>query len=223
MKGPAIDAFDVRVDLRGFWSGVRDQGGRSSCLACAASDAHAHSHKRDQPLSAEFLFFHAGQLMPGKTVAAGLTFSAVHKVLHKEGQPDEKAWPYASSQPDPWTPPTMGPERWYGSLESTAADVATIIKTLGASRPVILGVRLTPDFLALRAAPYVIPPGGTGFGGHAILAIGLADHLKHGSLILTRNSWGSKWGDGGCGWLSVDYLTDKLIGYRVVNPLPGPK
>ena len=173
-------------------------------------------------MSAEFLFFHAAQLMPGKNVVAGLTFTAVKQALHAEGQPDEREWPYTTTQPNPWTPPTVS-QRWYGSLEAPAPDVQAIIAALETQLPVILGVRLTPEFIGLRAAPYIIPRGGRGFGGHAVLAIGLADDREHGSLILIRNSWGANWGESGCGWLSVDYLTDKLIGHRVVSPVRNPK
>lgn len=218
MTGASANAPGARVDLRSEWDTVRDQGYRNSCLACATSDAHAHGHKRRQPLSAEFLFFHAGQLMPGKNVAAGLTFAVVDQALQAEGQPDEAEWPYTKTQPSPWTPPAVS-QRWYGSLASTAIDIRLIIQTLETQRPMVLGVRLTPAFLALMTAPYIIPAAGAGFGGHAVLAIGLADHPTHGSLILVRNSWGAGWGENGCGWLCTDYLNDKLIGYRVVRPL----
>lgn len=220
MKSAGTDVLDVRVDLRSAWSAVRDQGSRSSCLACATSDAHAHSHERRQPLSAEFLFFQAGQLMPGKNVAAGLTFSAIEGALKTEGQPDEAEWPYANTQPSPWLPPAVT-QRWYGSLTSIATDIQSITTSIEGQRPVILGVRLTAAFLTLTAAPYIIPAAGKGVGGHAVLAIGLANHPAHGSLILVRNSWGAKWGEQGSGWLSTDYLNDKLIGYRLVDPLPA--
>jgi C1A family cysteine protease len=221
MTGAGADSLDIRVDLRGAWAGVRDQGSRSACVACATSDAHAHCHKRDRPLSAEFLFFHAGQLMPAKSVADGLTFTAVNQALQAEGQPDETEWPYASAQPNPWMPPPVS-QRWHGSLGSTVTGVQAIINTVETQRPVVLGVRLTPEFVGLGTAPYVIPSTGRGFGGHAVLAVGLADHPRHGSLVLVRNSWGANWGDDGCGWLCTGYLTDNLIGYRVVNPLPNP-
>ena len=218
MNRASADAIDVRVDMRNTFGAVRDQGHRSSCLACAASDAHAHSHKLNQPLSAEFLLFHAGQLMPRQNVAAGLTFHVVDKALQTEGQPLETEWPYAGTQPSPWTPPAVT-QRWYGTLPSSAANINVIINTVEAQVPVILGVRLTAEFLALKAAPYIIPAGGNGFGGHALLAIGLADHPSHGSLILVRNSWGTTWGQGGCAWLCTTYLNDKLIGYRSVSPV----
>lgn len=208
----------VQIDLRSAWNAVRDQGSRSSCLACATSDAHAQSHSLDRQLSVEFLFFHAGQLMPGKNVAAGLTFAVVDAALQAEGQPDDAEWPYAMTQPDPWIPPTVS-QRWYGSLQSDAGDIRAITRSLESGQPVVLGLRLTAEFLALNTPPYIIPAAGRGFGGHAVLAVGLAHHVNHGSLLLVRNSWGAKWAEGGYGWVCADYLVDKLIGYRVVSPL----
>lgn len=211
----------IRVDLREYCGNVRDQGARSACLACAASDAHAHAHERRQPLSAEFLFYQAGQLMPGKGVTAGLTFAAVNTALKAHGQPDEKEWPYSLKQPDPWQPPAIT-TRWYGSLHTPTADVATIVTTIEARQPVILGVKLSAGFYSLTSSPFVIPATGAGFGGHAVLAVGLADYASVGELILIRNSWGSAWGDQGHGWLPTSYLHDKLIGYRSVAAGAAP-
>ena len=184
-------------------------------MACAASDAHAHAHKRRRALSAEFLFYHAGQLMPGKSGTAGLTFTAVDSALKAQGQPDEEEWPYSLSPPNPWNPPAVT-MRWYGSLSTAAAGVAAIVKTIESGHPVILGVKLSAGFYSVPAAPFLIPAAGPGFGGHAVLGVGIADYAPAGELILIRNSWGSAWGDEGHAWLPTAYLHDKLIGYRTV-------
>ena len=54
-------------------------------------------------------------------------------------------------------------------------------------------------------------------GGHAVLAIGYDDHIvlsgNPGSTtgaFLIRNSWGTKWGQGGYGWLPYEYLLKGL-------------
>lgn len=205
----------IRVDLRKAWETVRDQGGRSACLACAASDAHAHAHERRRPLSAEFLFYHAAQMMPGRVVTAGLTFAAVDAALKAHGQPDEDEWPYSATPPSPWNPPTVT-TRWYGSLHTAAADIATIVSRIESRQPVVLGLRLSTGFYSVTTAPFVIPALGPGFGGHAVLGVGMADYAPAGELILIRNSWGSTWGDQGYAWLPTAYLHDKLIGYRTI-------
>jgi Papain family cysteine protease len=207
----------IRIDLRKAWKIVRDQGGRSACLACAASDAHAHAHERRRPLSAEFLFYHAAQLMPGKDVTAGLTFPVTDSALQMQGQPDEDEWPYSVTPPSPWNPPTVT-TRWYGSLHrsANAADVVKIVSSIESRQPVVLGVRLTTDFYTVTRDPFVIPAFGPGFGGHAVLGVGVADYAPVGELILIRNSWGPTWGDKGYAWLPTVYLRDKLIDYRTV-------
>lgn len=211
----------IRVDLRDAWGSVRDQGPRGACLACAASDAHAHAHERRRPLSAEFLFYHAGQLMPGKDVTAGLTFSAVDTALKNQGQPDEDEWPYSPMPPNPWVPPAVK-ELWYGRLGGPSADVAVIVKTLESRQPVVLGLKLTAAFYNLPTSPFVLPASGVGFGGHAVLAVGIADYEPIGELILIRNSWGRAWGDKGHAWLPTAYLHDKLIEYCTIMPSNAP-
>lgn len=209
--------IQVKVDLRERWKTVRDQGARASCLACAATDAHTHGHALSESLSAEFLFYQAGQRMPRGDVSAGLTFDAVDNALQAEGQPLEAEWPYQSVTPTPWTPPSVT-RRWYGELTDLRAAVAGIEATLSGGTPVVIGLRLTSEFLAFVRRPYIIPSTGRGFGGHAVLAVGLGHEKANGTLILIRNSWGEAWGAKGHAWLAQRYLDDKLIGYRTLTP-----
>ncbi|MGB3624695.1 MAG: hypothetical protein WA989_02640, partial [Henriciella sp.] len=59
------------IDLRSSFKPVRTQGARMSCLACAATDAHAHMAASAEPFSAEYLFYHAVQNMPGADPSRG--------------------------------------------------------------------------------------------------------------------------------------------------------
>lgn len=213
-----LDVIDTQIDLRTAWTGVRDQGVRNACLACAASDAHMHCQSLSRPLSAEFLFYHGGQRMPGQDARAGLTFEVIEDALQTEGQPDEEEWPYQDAQPSPWIPPVVT-KRWYGGMPATSpGSVDQVVTTVRAGHPVVLGLRLTIEFVNLQKAPFVVPAVGKGYGGHAVLAVGVGHESRLGELILIRNSWGSTWGIGGHGWLPVPYLDDKLIGHRIVAP-----
>lgn len=216
MIGPSGSDIDIEIDLRGVLPPVRDQRQRNSCLACATSDAHAHSHVRDHPLSAEFLFFHAAQLMPGANGNNGLTFAAAEQALRDSGQPDEGDWPYQDTQPDPWAPPTVG-RCWHGSMTS-ALGVPGIVASLKSQKPVVLGISMTTGFLN-PAKPYVVSAVGMGIGRHAVLAVGLGKNTAKGSILLIRNSWGIGWGNLGHAWLEIGYLADKLIGYQSVSAL----
>lgn len=209
---------EIEVDMRSYWSGVRDQGPRPACLACTTSDAHMHSHKRTQALSAEFLFYHSAQRMPNRDARAGLTFVAADDALRTAGQPDENDWPYQRTQPDPWQPPVIK-TCWYGELkDATTNNADQIAAVLRSSTPVVLGIELTAAFFDPQA-PYIIPAGGNGFGGHAVLAIGLGRTTDGCRLILIRNSWGVRWAMRGHAWLAEDYLAHKLIGARTLTAL----
>lgn len=210
----SVGGITASIDLRGLWAGVRDQGHRPTCLACAASDGHSAAHALDHHLSAEYLFYHGTQQMPLKDPGDGLTFEVAHSALIANGQPSELEWPYQLSMPDPWLPPPVK-KLWFGEL-SGFTTVASIFDVLAQGAPVVLGVRIVAGFLNVQTPPHVIDPSGPGAGGHAVLAVGIGrrSSAANDDLLLIRNSWGPLWGEGGYAWLPVEYLSDKLIGGR---------
>lgn len=216
-----VGGIEVLADLRGHWTGVRDQGARPTCLACATSDAHAHAHQLDHPLSAEYVFYMAAQQMPGKTAPAGLSFQAAELALRHNGQPREVTCPYQPKPVDAWAPPSCD-ELWYGDLSTWFGAGQDVVDTIISGIPVVLAVSLVPGFMRVQAAPHIIEATGSPAGGHAVLAVGCGRSSKAGpiDLILVRNSWGFRWGFGGHAWLPLQYLKDKLIGARKVDALP---
>lgn len=207
----------IDIDLRAHWHTVRDQGTRASCLACAAADAHSLCHGLEAALSVEYLFCQAGKRMPNGDVSAGLTFEAADAALQTDGQPLEAEWPYLPATPSPWTPPPVK-KRWYGALINPAVAATDVEAALRARTPVVLGIRLTSAFFESGDEPHVLPARGAGFGGHAVLALGLGRAPTHGTVLLIRNSWGTRWRSNGYAWLPQAYLEDKLIGYRTLAP-----
>lgn len=205
------------VDLRGELQAVRDQGDRSTCLACATSDAHALIHNC-MPLSAEFLFYHAIQIAKVGNVADGITFEEASVALAQNGQPSELEWPYSMTQPDPWAPPVVT-KIWRGDLEHSDADAsAAIMERVSSGQPVILGIRISAALLSPSQPHFTIPADGDGFGGHAVLVIGFGQDPIGQQFFLIQNSWGTSWADEGRAWLSTEYVKDKLIGYASVVP-----
>jgi len=209
------DALHVEIDLRASLGGVRDQGTRNSCLSCAASDAHMHLHALTHALSAEFLYHHAGLLMPGGNGTRGLSFSAVDQTLKLDGQPSELECPYQATDSNPWVPPNIS-KLWHGKLSDGAGQITEIVESVRQRQPVVIAIQLTGDFLGVNSPPYIVATGGPAFGGHAVLAVGLGIDQSHGNLVLIRNSWGSGWGDSGHAWLASDYLANNMIGFRKV-------
>lgn len=88
----------VTQDLRAMFGPARDQGERPTCLAFAASDAHAALRQPWSPLSCEFAFYHA-QRRAGRPPSSGASLRFMLTALKDDGQPAEGDWPYLDALP----------------------------------------------------------------------------------------------------------------------------
>lgn len=208
------------IDLRHYWVGVRDQGMRSSCLACSSSDCHTYAHGLGDPLSVEFLFHQASKRMPGANSSTGLTFDAVTDTLKSDGQCAESQWPYSLTPPSPWTQPSGITDLWRGDTKFMKLGAcATLVPLLQAGTPVVLAVRMRESFHSVAAPHYTIADAGTYLGAHAVVAAGIGRDSTRGVQILIRNSWGFQWGFGGYAWLPASYVESNLLGFSSVKAI----
>ena len=76
----------IARDLRPLFGEVRDQGERPTCLAFAASDAHAALRGPWAALSVEFAFFNA-QRRANRSAKVGALLSTMLDTLREDGQP----------------------------------------------------------------------------------------------------------------------------------------
>src|SRR5689334_8919277 len=135
----------VFLDLRPSFGPVRNQGQRPTCMAFAASDAHAGLRPGWTPLSCEFAFYHA-QRRAGRPPSKGALLSAMLEALREDGQPEESGWPYLPATPtDPasWAPPATVGALFGRDGEETVATVNDVIAELDAGRPMILLLMLS--------------------------------------------------------------------------------
>lgn len=204
----------ISADLRAFFGVARNQGARPTCLAFAASDAHAALREGWAPLSCEYAFFHA-QRRAGRMPNTGALLSSMLEALRKDGQPEESGWPYLSATPADaasWAPPReIG--KLYGRNGATAThSIDRVIQELDQARPVIVLTMLSRAFYQRNPQGVVDPAPGEQpepDRRHAVVAVG------HGRVdgqraVLVRNSWGPSWGDAGYGW-----LTERFLGPRI--------
>ena len=202
------------VDLRPLFGPARDQRQRPTCLAFAASDAHAAVRAAWDALSPEYAFYHA-QRRAGRSPAQGALLPAMLDALRQDGQPLEYGWPYLTETPDStsWLPPaTVGPrfgragEKFGPSLDRLAAE-------LDQGRPAIILLTLSRSFYLPDSRTVIDLVAGEApepDRRHAVIAVG------HGTVdgqraVLIRNSWGARWGNAGHGWLTERFLEQHMF------------
>lgn len=211
----------VLKDLRSELGAARNQGPRPTCLAFAASDAHAALRPGWSPLSCEFAFYHA-QRRSGRSPDSGATVPDMLAALRNDGQPEESGWLYLPATPTDvagWQPPALtGPLFGRAGATYPCAFDALVVE-LDQGRSVILLLMLSRSFYAPSADAVIRPaPGETPEPArrHAVLAV------AHGSVdgepaILVRNSWGPGWGSGGHAWLTETFMAPRLFGAALLT------
>jgi hypothetical protein len=214
-------SFDIRVDLRPQFGQPRDQGRRPTCLAFASSDLHASLRTTQfEPLSAEFAFYHAAQRKRGVfNPHAGVSLRSMLEAIEKDGQPQESGWPYLMQLPidsTAYKPPSDPGPLFRRSGEYKISSFDVICQSLDNRIPLLIAFVPTIQFHRARSGVPVrstlgdIPSG----SAHAVVAVGWG---KEGTerLVLVRNSWGAKWAENGCAWLSESYLAPRL--YAIIT------
>lgn len=201
-------------DLRHMFGAVRDQGARPTCMAFAASDAHAAARPGWTELSCEYAYYHAVKRDGGKP-DDGSTLSGMMAAIEKDGQPVETDWSYLAKVPsdlNQWRPPAKPDQVFKRAAERGRGAVPKLVDSLDNGTPVIVTMCLSDAFYLPDTDGVVDvnePP--DPHRRHAVVAVG---HGMNGSkrLILIRNSWGPAWGMDGHAWLSEMYLAPRLSG-----------
>jgi len=136
--------------------------------------------------------------------------------LRVDGQPCEFGWPYLAETPNDgasWTPPPDVGALFRHDGRESSFSLNDIMGELDRGRPVIALLMLSRSFF-LPSGQAVIDPAPDEAPEpahrHAVVAVG------HGTVdeqraILIRNSWGSKWGDEGHGWVTEKFLGGRLF------------
>lgn len=209
------------TDLRAMFGPARDQSPRPTCLAFAASDAHAALRAGWDPLSAEWAYYHA-LVHDGRAVGGGTTLPAMLHTLEHTGQPLEQDWPYIAQDltpQDTWYKPPAGIATLHQRHGSNiTALLATICAHLDNRAPVIVIMSVSPAFYSGGDNDFVIDSAEATIPQrlHAVVAVGYGTR-SNDHLLLIRNSWGTSWGDGGHAWLSERYLTPRLTEAAVLK------
>ena len=208
-------SISISVDLRGRFGPVRNQGGRPTCIAFAASDTHSFARGSDDYLSVEYAFYHAVQRKKPIDPTQGVSMPTILDAIKADGQPPEHVWPYLPVLPNPlssWAPPNNAAPIFRHGLVTQAATTSTIITALDGGQPALLAALISEQFHR-PPSDYIIRTvaGDRDAGNHALIAVGHGTSANN-TVILVRNSWGVRWADQGYIWVTSDYLAGRLFG-----------
>lgn len=224
------------VDLREWCSAVEDQLSLGSCTAHAGVGIVEYFEKRasGKHLEASRLFLYkATRNLMQVTGDTGAWLRDTMGALVLCGVPAEKYWPYNLNKFDnePGSFVYALADNYQSlkyfchdpqGLDLPAADILSSVKTyLEAGIPSMFGFWGFQSFEESENSGDIPYPckGESAQWGHAVVAIGYDDNriikntkcnTQTKGALLIRNSWGSAWGDSGCGWLPYEYVLNRL-------------
>lgn len=212
-------------DISSMFGPARNQLARPTCLAFAASDAHAALRSGWAPLSCEYIFFHA-QRRANRLPSVGAILSTMLEAIRLDGQPEEIGWPYLSATPADarsWMPPKQVGALYRRNGKTPGLTFDAIADEITSGHPVILLTMLSRSFFRPSSDGIVHPETAENpepERRHAVIGVGHGKADGH-RAILVRNSWGAGWGVGGYAWLTEAFLKPRLFAIAMLTEDPN--
>ena len=203
-----------KIDWTPKMSPVRGQGQEGTCVGFAATTGmKEYQEKLDYQklviLSPRFLYSECKKI-DGMPREEGTTIRAAMRALKAKGVCQEKFWPY---QPLKKNKPLSGAfsnaKKFRILTYARILDLDELRMSLAAKGPAVLGIKVFPGMFKTKSGILPLPKRGEkSIGGHAICAVGY-DNKKQ--LVKFKNSWSSKWGDRGYGYLLFEYVRHYMM------------
>ncbi|MFH1779140.1 MAG: C1 family peptidase [Candidatus Omnitrophota bacterium] len=198
-----------KVDYTQKMSPIRNQQTEGTCVGFAvASGMKEYQESLDYQklvlLSPRFVYSEAKKIdgMPG---LEGTTIRVSMQVLKKTGVCQEKFWPYSAHQKDkPKVGAKANAQKFRIITYARILNLNELRLSLFSKGPCVLGIEVFEGMLKTKTGVVPLPKRNeTSLGGHAIAACGYDDEKK---IIKFKNSWSTRWGDKGFGYLSYEYI-----------------
>ncbi|MBV9128743.1 MAG: DUF4339 domain-containing protein [Verrucomicrobia bacterium] len=218
------NALPSRVDLRGYFTAVEDQGQLMSCTANAVAGAYEYWVKRhtqqDYDVSRLFIYYNARWRNHEQDSDAGSVIQFAMEGLESFGACAERTWPYE---------PRLVTTRPNGASFEEATHFKIKEKQLvqqklddwrhclAEGHPIVFGCKLFNSFDTCTQRGGVVPMPDPqeltrrDHGAHSMCCVGYSDSEQ---VFIVRNSWGTDWGDKGYCYMPYNYLMNEQLGFR---------
>ena len=218
LSAAEIKALPAKYDFSSQMPPIHDQGSLGSCTAQAVTISMEYQLKQQdnaQTLSPLFLYYNERKLMGTIREDSGASLSDGIKAISTWGVCRESMWTYSDDKKKFMVkPPKSAYEDAKNYMGLDGIRTSNVRYTLDAIKsrlakgiPVVFGIYVYPSFESEKTEKTgKVPMPGTKerpIGGHALMFTGYDDETKEFKFA---NSWGTKWGDNGYGYLKYDYV-----------------
>ena len=216
-----LSAIPDSVDLRSKWKfAVEQQGGQGSCAANATascteyilSTSDKYNSAEAPEISRSFLYYLARKEQGWQNRDSGSLLRDNIKVAAKYGVATEFCMPYNENVFNKTPEQECLDEAARHKIGSyyRMSSLDEYIDCLAKGYPFVFGIYVYQDFMDGGNRGFIAMPSGKELGAHAVVGCGYNKTYKY---IIGRNSWGTRWGDGGYFYIPFDYMiSDSYLG-----------
>ena len=208
-----------KVDLSSQCPPVYDQGQLGSCTANAIAAAIEFDRKKegiqDWVPSRLFIYYNERAIEGTVDTDSGARIRDGMKTVAKQGECDEKLWPYDLNKFTIEPPPGVfkaAAKHPVVAYQRLVQDLPQLKGCLASGYPFVFGFTVYQSFESKQVAktgnvPMPAPTEQV-LGGHAVAAVGYDDTNQR---FLCRNSWGPAWGKHGYFTMPYAYVTQRSL------------
>jgi C1A family cysteine protease len=220
----AHDPTSKSVDLRSFFSDIRNQGEEGACASFAAVSVfeyfqHRYGISENSDMSPAFAYYNARLRNGRSTLGKGSSIADNIEAMHDHGVCHEEKWPYSKENIDQ----KPSEEAFNDAKSQTVLEAANVQidadpdvtlrnmkSALCDGYPVLISLKVYDSF----SAPNGFVPHPTeeelassaDDARHALVLCGYSDEHR---FFIARNSWGKQFGDKGYCYIPYSYISNR--------------
>lgn len=208
------DVTEKSVDLRVFFTEVKDQGEIGACTVFAIASIFEYILKRNAQenydLSESFVYYNVRHIDGKELEDTGSSFQDVVASIGEQGICLETLHPYTHLLSDEPSADAYldGEKRRITKAFNVDIDEKSIKSAIQEGYPVAISLKIFDSFYTTSG--FITRPSekeiaSADYGYHAMVVVGYSDETRY---FVLRNSWGEKFGEKGYCYIPYSYICD---------------